>query len=301
MIHSYPSVYQIGHKAIELLFGGEVLVEEKVDGSQFSFGVLDGELTCRSKGKIQIIDAPDKMFNKAVATIKEFEPNLHPNWTYRCEYLEKPKHNTLCYSRTPAKNLIGYDIMTENAEEYLSYEEKKAEFERIGLEIVPMFYQGKIDSFEVFKSLLETESILGGTLIEGVVVKNYTYFTMEKKPAMGKYVSERFKEVHATDWNSRNPTGADIVTQVITEYKTDARWNKAIQHLREQGLITDTPKDIGALIGEVSKDVYKECVDEIKQRLFDHYWKQIQRGVTSGLPEWYKDKITQSAFEEHSA
>ena len=55
-INSYPSVMQIGHKMIADIFSGEVIVEEKIDGSQFSFGVINGELTCRSKGKQQILE-----------------------------------------------------------------------------------------------------------------------------------------------------------------------------------------------------------------------------------------------------
>ena len=44
MIHSYSKVYQIGHKVIRDIFNDEVLIEEKIDGSQFSFGVIDGVL-----------------------------------------------------------------------------------------------------------------------------------------------------------------------------------------------------------------------------------------------------------------
>jgi hypothetical protein len=36
--HSYSSIYALGHKALAELFMEPVLIEEKVDGSQFSFG-----------------------------------------------------------------------------------------------------------------------------------------------------------------------------------------------------------------------------------------------------------------------
>jgi hypothetical protein len=80
-INSYPTVYQLGHKAIKNIFDGEVVVEEKIDGSQFSFGRIDGELICRSKGKQQLIDAPDKMFVKAIENVKSMP--LHDGWIYR--------------------------------------------------------------------------------------------------------------------------------------------------------------------------------------------------------------------------
>ena len=29
---------------------------------------------------------------------------------------------------------------------------------------------------------------------------------------------------------------------------------------------------------------------------FGHFWNHIQRGITSGLPQWYKDELAKSAF-----
>lgn len=295
-INSYPTVFAIGHKAIEGIFSSPVIVEEKIDGSQFSFGLIDGELQCRSKGKQLILDAPEKMFVKAVEQVRGLEKVLHPNWIYRCEYLEKPKHNTLAYDRIPEKHIIGFDIVV-GEETYLSPEEKRAEFERIGLETVTKLFTGKIENLEMFNGFLDRVSILGGSKIEGVVVKNYSLFTIEKKVAIGKYVSESFKEVHSGEWRKNNPTGKDIAQQLIEKYRTPARWQKAVQHLRESGDYDGSPRDIGNLMREVGQDVMRECEGEIKDILFEHYWKQIQRGITVGLPEWYKQELAQSAFE----
>lgn len=293
-IHSYPSVMQVGHKMIADLFKSPVSVEEKVDGSQFSFGVIGGELVCRSKGKQQLLDAPDEMFKKAIEVIKTLD--LHPEWTYRGEYLAKPKHNTLVYSRIPAKHIILYDINT-GLETYMTYEQKREEAARLGLEVVPLMFEGMVTDFEMFKSFMDRESILGGCKVEGVVIKNYSLFTAEKKVAMGKYVSEAFKEVHEADWKERNPNKAEIEMLLIETYRTEARWQKAVQHLRENGALEGSPKDIGVLMREVPADILKECEEEIKDKLFKHFWQKIQRGVTRGLPEWYKEELTKSAFE----
>jgi len=287
-------VYAIGHKAIAELFSGPVLVEEKVDGSQFSMALIDGQLECRSKGRQLNIDAPEKMFETAVATARSLP--LHPDWVYRCEYLEKPKHNTLAYARVPAHNLIVFDVCS-GLEQYLSYADKHAEAGRLGLECVPCVFDGAVTSLEMFKALLEAESVLGGTRIEGVVVKNYALFTPEKKVAVGKYVAEDFKERNAKDWKERNPSGKDFTQQLIETYKTDARYQKAVQHLREAGKLEGSPRDIGLLICEVPADILKEYEAEIRDALFKHYWPTIQRGVTAGLAEWYKDELAKLAFE----
>ena len=64
--HSYPSIFGFGHReAQELLDSGVTLMaQEKVDGSQFSFGKdEDGALHAKSKGKELDVHAPqEKMF-----------------------------------------------------------------------------------------------------------------------------------------------------------------------------------------------------------------------------------------------
>jgi len=296
-ISSYSSIYAIGHKAILDIFETPVLIEEKIDGSQFSFGDLDGELCCRSKGKDMIMDAPEKMFDKAVQTVVDLQSELQRDWVYRGEFLQKPKHNSLTYNRVPEKNIILFDVMI-GPERYLGPEEKAQEAARLGLEVVPVLFEGMMTSFEMFKEFLNWESILGGVKIEGVVVKNYNMFTQEKKVAMGKYVSEAFKEIHTSEWKKSNPTGKDIIEELIMRLKTDARWDKAIQHLRDAGELDGSPKDIGPLLKEIQLDIQKECTDDIKDILFKHYWKDIARGVVRGLPEWYKDKLGMGSFKE---
>src|SRR5258708_15948098 len=135
--HSYPKVYALGHAAIRGIFDDPVAIEEKIDGSQFSFGVFDGDVKVRSKGATMYLDDSEKLFSGAADEVKKILLLLHNGWTYRTEYLAKPKHNTLAYSRVPQNNIIGFDVNTGN-EEYLSYEAKREEFTRLGLETVPL-------------------------------------------------------------------------------------------------------------------------------------------------------------------
>jgi len=294
---SYPKIYNLGHRAIAELLLDFVLVEEKVDGSQFSFGKFEGELKCRSKGKQLVIDAPEKLFTQAVETASELLPQLKEGWTYRAEYLAKPKHNTLAYDRIPEKHLILFDVNT-GQESYLTYAEKKAEAKRLGLEIVPILYEGKVSNPEQLLKLLETISVLGGQKIEGFVLKNYNRFALDGKALMGKYVSEAFKEVHREDWKKANPSGQDIIATIAAKYKTDARRNKATQHLRERGELTGTPKDIGNLLKEISKDTKEECNLEIMEELFKWAWPKISRIILAGTPEWYKQKLMEQQFDK---
>lgn len=304
--HSYPSIYNFGHKAVQDLFSVPVYVEEKVDGSQFSFGrfVDEGgnmELRIRSKGATIIPDAPPAMFRAAVETVQALQTELTPGWTYRGEVLAKPKHNTLHYERVPAGHIVLFDI-NDGHESYLSYAAKKHEATRLGLETVPLLYWGQVVTADQLRALLSTISVLGGQRVEGVVVKpiGYGLFGLDKKALMGKFVSEEFKEMHTKAWADSNPTKGDIVERIVEGLRQPARWNKAIIHLRERGLISDDAKDIGAILKEVAQDLDKEAQDEVKDALFKAFWRDIKRRSTTGLPEWYKQQLLTLQFEREA-
>ncbi len=126
---------------------------------------------------------------------------------------------------------------------------------------------------------------------------DYGMFGPDKKCLMGKFVSEAFKEVHGGEWRKANPTNNDIMALVANKYATPARWQKAVIHMREKGLITDSPKDIGPLIKEAIADTLNECEEEIKRDLWEYAWSRISRQLTNGLPQWYKDELLKRQFE----
>ena len=299
--HSYGKIYALGHREVKPLFDDPVVVEEKVDGSQFSFGYItnqEGELQlrCRSKGAELNLECPEKMFERAVETVKALQPQLHPDWTYRGEYLNRPKHNALAYDRAPDKHIIIFDIAV-GEEEYLAYPDKVAEAKRLGLECVPMLDCGMV-GLERIRELLNTTSILGSQKIEGVVIKNYLKTAADKKTLMGKFVSEAYKEVHNSTWKETNPGQNDILIRLRTKYATPARWAKAVQHLREAGQLEDSPKDIGKLMKEVQQDVLTEEKDAIIADVWKWVEPHLRRGVTGGLPEWYKEQLLKLQFEK---
>lgn len=319
---SYPSIFGLGHRAIRDLLLVDVNCEEKVDGSQFSWGlvesnkddagvVVDAEYTkiagvsyslkIRSKGAVMHVDAPEKMFTKGAETVRRLaeEGMLRPGWTYRGEFLAKPAHNALAYERVPVGNVIIFDVSTGD-QEWLNYADKKVEAERLGLECVPLLFSGRVRDAGQVRGFFSTTSILGGQCIEGVVIKpvGYDQFGTDKKILIGKLVSESFKEVHRKTWGENNPTSKDIIAQVVEQYRTPARWAKALIHMREAGKIKDDVTDIGPILKEVAPDVKKECEDEIKEIMFKWGWPHIARGLTAGLPDWYKDQLLRKQFEK---
>lgn len=292
----------MGHKAIADLLKQPVIVEEKVDGSQLSFRkTTEGELQMRSKGAVLNVVAPEGMFARAVESIQSRLDKLRPGITYRGEYLNAPHHNALTYNRVPNGHVILFDISPSD-EAYLTPEEKALLASEIDLECVPVLFRGMVNDIHEFRALLDRESVLGGQKIEGVVIKpaDYNLFGRDKKVLMGKFVSEAFREVHQKTWTSehKTPGGGDIIQLLASSYGTEARWNKAVIHLREKGVIQDDPRDIGLLMKEVPEDIAKECEEAIKEQLYRWAWPQVKRMVTRGLPEFYKESLLKLQFAQ---
>lgn len=273
----YPSPKQYGSRGVENIFSGNVIVEEKIDGSQFSFGMIGEDLKCWSRGRELDIESPEKMFSMAVKTAIDLAPMLQNNCIYTGEYLSKPKHNKIIYSRVPDKNIILFDILLPEGE-FMSRAYKENEATRLGLEVVPCYYSGLLNEIPDY---LDRESVLGGK-IEGFVIKNY---------AVGfvKIVRPDFQEI-----NQKTPTENDPIRQLISIYHSEARWEKSFQHLTEEGALTADNSDIGRLIKDVHSDILQEDIREVS---FDLIWPKIRNGITAGLPEWYKAKLASRMLE----
>jgi hypothetical protein len=295
-IRGYSKIYNLGHRALADFFDGLAIeVTEKVDGSQFSFAMIEGELHFRSRNKA--IDASNPgMFEFGVRSIAERASGLQEGWIYRGEYLSKPKHNTMAYDRTPAGHVVlfGIDVGDQH---YLDYTVLQDEAERLGLEAVPHLGYVHKPSMEWLDQALETESFLGGQKVEGIVLKNYRMYDQDKKTLMAKFVSEAFKEKHGKEWKKANPSQGDVLEVLGESLRSEARWEKAVQRLRDDGVLTDTPADIGLLFKTVQQDIVEEEIDHIKETLFKWGWKKISKKTTLGLAEWYKRRLAEAQFD----
>lgn len=292
MIPSFPKIFQVGTRYTQDILENEVEVTEKVDGSMFAFGMVDGKLHMRSKGKEIFADAPEKMFQEAVDYIVSIQDKLAPNTIYYAEYLKKPKHNSLSYKKIPTNHLVLYGEMRFPELKFVSsYIALRANAFAIGIDVVPLIYQGNISCLpDKIDEFLDRDSYLGGQKIEGIVIKNYNRDVLcggQIMPVMmAKYVSETFKEVHIKQWPKQ--THRDRFDLFKESYRTEARWNKSIQHLKEAGALTHEPQDIGKLIKEIQRDILEEEKENIQAFLWKEFSPDVMKIATRGFPEYYK-------------
>lgn len=305
----YPHLYRLEHKECADLLSRELVAEEKVDGSQFSFGAFTsetGERVLRVRSHKQEFDpaTPNDMFVAATATARDlFERDLLTvGYAYRAEALKGRGHNVLKYGREPRGGLVLFDVNVGDGR-YMSYDEKAAEAARLGLEITPALARGVLTLAEV-EALWETDALLGGVKIEGVVLKPVeTNYSPYGGAIIGKHVRPSFKEAHKKAWGegSQQDGHKTVIERLAARYSTVGRYNKAFQHLGEDGELVYEMRDIPALVAEVKRDLLAEEGDDIARALFEAFSNEIARGVARGVPAYYADKLRERLEESQPA
>ena len=296
MIKSYPKILPLVGKYSDLVLGVEVEVTEKVDGSFFGFGLdHEGKLHCRSKGQAISVEAPPDLFRPAVEHVVSVQDRLPKGIIYYGETLKTTRHNTLTYDRVPKGHIALFGKFDWDRTGGSDYEALVEAAAYLDVDVVPLLYKGTFDSMEQYADLFRSsgESFLGGAAMEGIVVKDYTrpmeFAGMIYPLTVLKLVGEAFKEKHSNnpDWKPQK----DVLEECLNQYKSEARWHKAVQHLRDEGKLLGEPKDIGPLMAELWRDVVEEEKENFKEELYQIYKKRLAHKVQAGFPEWYKDYL----------
>lgn len=319
-ISSYPKVYNFGHPGLGALVRTPdtvVTVEEKLDGSQISFGInpVSGEVVIRSKGADINPADPPKLFGLAVEGIKTaaYAGRLRTGYVYRGEAICSRRHNSLQYDRFPETGVVLYDIEAwdDVTQAYTLLRTNRASMAaEAGFEFTPVHLVATLQ--EVFGSdmnaalekLLEIPPMLGGAYSEGVVIKAHDLFGVDGKFLAGKFVRPEFRELNDKTWKSAprgDGTGweRNFAAAVMTQVNRVARWQKALQHLRDTGALTGEPRDIPVLMQYVSTDGQEELTPVI-EAMAKKAWKSVSKGLTAGLAEWYKQKLVDEQAAEYA-
>jgi hypothetical protein len=308
----YQKVLQLGDPHLDGILEGNIVVEEKLDGSQFRINITaKGEMLFGSKAVSYTDGTPaEKMFNKPIAISEEqFKELAKPSaFEYHifAEYLSSKHHNTLIYAREPQNNIVIFDVKIELPDmksSWMNYEDKKAFAKKYGFEVPQLIYKGdgrKLTKDKI-NELLETTSMLGGQKVEGIVIKHYDkYYDILRFPQfaalanswmVGKYVREEFTELNKENWKQMKGSPLEAIYESL---KNPNRWNKAWQHLQEEGKLSHTLRDIPLLIAESQRDLQEEEKENIKEQLWRIYDREMMRNSIRGLPEWYKQKLLEN-------
>lgn len=297
MLPSWHKIFTYGDRFTQGILDGEVEITEKIDGSQFNFGKVNGQVLMRSKGAEIFFEDDNKMFNKAKEYVRSIQDKLPDNVVFHGEYLQKPKHNTLEYGRVPKNNFMLFGHTYLNGLHAMSLSDW-ADF--LDCEAVPVIFKGVLASiipnicgeyqvtYNQLLELIPKESVLGNCKAEGIVIKNYAKEVniggVAVSPLQSKIVCNEFKEKHGAPTVNK----VDNMQKLGEMFKSDARWIKAVHYKRDNNELTNSVKDIGPLIGRIKQDILEEEKENIKELLYGLFKEDILRIAINGFPEWYK-------------
>lgn len=287
MVNSYPKIRQTYDRDSKYLLGKDVIIEEKIDGSQGTIAVLDSGIKYFSKNTQIDKNSPHNLFKSWVVNTCALK--LPVNYVIRGEVISNKRHNVITYDRVPKYNFVIFDVAVIDESgnlKYLNRSEKEEFAATYGFEIVPCYYSGVLNSFDELNQYLNNKSILGDVPIEGVVAKHYSE-TGDIQTV--KLVSSEYREVKKV--KSSPQESKFIIDQIIEALSTPARYHKSIQHTLESEGLKFQMSDVPSLIRNLDADVREEDTDVIKEMLYTHFISGIKKGVISGMAEFYKEYL----------
>ena len=287
----YPKIRSFGQDGTEDILDGDIVIQPKVDGSNVAIYVYGNEETkvARRNGFIDFGARQFQPFVDWVASIEEtlskYREELSDNEGFIFYGEFSDNQNKLKYdSKSP---FILFDVLYDDGTfveaedwqgpkgEFLSYSLVKKWADRLNCDLVPVIYEGDGGewSLEKLEEIVDRESYLGGCKEEGIVVKRYGALTRYHRVYFTKLVAEDFKE--KMNVSTKPKLTSSMGDWIADTYFTEARLRKGIQKLKEDGQWDDSfaKKNIGKLIGTVTKDIHEEAYQDIADKAAKIAWR----------------------------
>lgn len=252
----YPKIRRLGRPETYGIWGGTVVVEEKIDGANFRF-MYDPELGTVRWGTRNVDYTPvspdnwPTRFEKQWRWVLDNVEVLATNYPGYVFYAEAVLPHTIQYDwdRFPAP-LIGFDVLTPDGD-WLPYPENKQAFEKIGLPFVPVvdILDGKPDQ-EKLEELIPKSAFYDGEA-EGVVLKNYD------NGVFAKVLSQKFVEANRSVFGKSKKEIRDETERWFEYLFSSRRIEKTIERLVDEG----HPLDM-TLMRELIYTVMRDAVEE---------------------------------------
>ncbi len=276
----------------QLILGKPCYVQEKFDGSQFTFAHLEGNFYARSRGQQIDVDNPNELFRPAIEGARALIASgaLPKELIYRAEAFKGPKHNSLKYDRAPHNNFVLFDVQNPATGDYWD----PNGFMSLGPGVeygaalaYNLVFTLRSELVEWAAEHSQRQSQLGGA-VEGFVFKEIQRRTGDR--AIVKVVRDEFKELHKSNEEYNRVGSKSGLDKVLARLAGPARYMKAVSHVRERGELKNAMQDMPALMKEINLDLDADNAD-IQALLWEVFGKEIKRYLGGGLALWYKDQL----------
>lgn len=296
----YTDVVRLGHQSTEgvLKLGDRIIIQEKLDGANASFR-LDHETNClRAFSRNLELNEEENLHGFFEWAQQLPKDELMAGAVYFGEWLNTHKVKYPGYE----KHFFLFDIYDTTACEYVDFSIVASEARRLGLQIVPVFYEGEYQGEEHLKSFVG-KTALGGRLREeevgeGIVVKNADYRDRFGRQMFVKLVTDVFSEVNRqkTQKDPNQPKSPEVV--FAERFVTMARVEKFLYKLIDEGILEEQfgTKDMGVILKNLNIRIHEDLLKEEADELPDGYEeKELRKAVSKVVPLLVKELLTEKA------
>lgn len=291
----YMDVTRLGHKTTigVLNKGDHIVIQEKLDGANASFRRVGNELVAFSRNH-QL--TAENNLGGFYEFVQNLEISIGEGLIFFGEWLNPHK---VKYPEHQKKFFL-YDIYDITNSRYLPFATVKVIGESLGLNIIPVFYEGEYISFEHLQSFVG-KTMLGGKLGdidtgEGIVVKNVDYADRFGNQIFVKLVTDAFREVQ----KQKAPKDPKVeLTQeavFVEQTVTDARIEKFLHKFVDEGILEEEfgIEDMGTILRNmnprIQEDILKEESDMLPK---DYDTKQLSKAVARKVATTVKKILAQ--------
>lgn len=247
--------------------GDHIVVQEKIDGANFSFRYdAENDRICSFSRRFELNE--EKNLSGAWEWAQKLDKNrvaeiLGNNLIIFAEWLVP---HTVIYPEERYYNAYCFDVRESDTGLYLPQEQVKKIVQELGLDYVPVFYDGPFTSWENLEKLVgKTE--LGGKYGEGIVIKNMTRLNdpNQRFPFYTKIVGDAFAEKKTVHRMSLEQINVKNEKQIIADsVVTIARVRKTILKLVDEGELPSNWRELDSktIMRKLSSEIYYDCVKE---------------------------------------
>ena len=241
----YQHIERFGTDEVEGIEIGDCYVFPKIDGTNGSIWLEDGEVKAGSRKRVLTLDSDNQGFYAAVKDDERIKAYLEAHPTHRLYGEWLVPHSLKTYRDEAWRKFYIFDVVdTEKETEdssvyagYIPYPDYKEELDKYGLDYIPALRVIKNGSLDNFLKVIEENTYLikdGQGVGEGIVIKNYAYFNKYGRQTWAKIVRNEFKDLHRSRHETPKIDVESVESRIVDKYLTSAFIDKEFEKIKEQ-------------------------------------------------------------------
>lgn len=266
----YMEIENLKHEiAVKFHEGDEIIIQEKLDGANASFQYDSEEdcLQCFSRNLLLTSKNDLRGFYAWVQALDKDKVRAVLG-THRRMFGEWLVRHTVLYPEERYNTLYCFDVFDTETKQYLPQHEVKQLAEQLGMQYVPVFYEGKFTKWDDYMPLVG-KTALGGEIGEGIIIKNMS--TLNSDVLYTKIVHENFLEVkYKPKQKYKKPKDSAKIkehqrlTTLAKTIVTRPRVEKLLYKLVDEGVlpVDFSEEHMKLILRHLPSAVYYDCLKE---------------------------------------